>query len=742
MDQYQGLVIRAHCIRNKQSKDDAIHKLTGWESVVQSAEEWMRELEQGRTIILADMDASDTGAYTHAEKYWKSTYFIMCDADNIKGVDFDSHGVDENPDGVEPWTDKGGLSELYPNLKDRVYAVAESVSSMADWKETPHRRYRLIFRFDEPITDGEHYRHILLALADEFPIIPKVERQPAQPVFGNARDGFSDVHICGNTLKLSDYPKNAPETFTEQATTTTTATNASRTEYPKKTLRDWLGTWNIAYDADPGVSEKYFVRCPYSEHHTEGKCNPKDAYVFVNESGKFAFHCSHASCKSAGRTTWDSFKAGYGIRKSPGGGNGYQISKSEPPEPMRLPAEDMEDIKFPVEELDGTIFGYYEKAYAGRNETCPAFRFAELLFVLGSLAGRRISLKSDIRPIYPNVYLSLVGRSNFSHKGESLHKIRQLIGDYETETLRIASFLPTAEGLLGILSEADDTRLVCLLDEFKALFSKAAQKTSESLIPRLNEAYDCPPKLDNHTKIDPLVAIRPNVNLIGCLTPKWFEDSATLSNIGGGFMNRFAFFMHEQMPLKSLSEVQPPRADELSFVKRLIKAVSELNTFKKYEFSDEVKEHETKWYHTTMSQLLEKDDVIVDATARVNLHVIKIALILAYMNDSENNSDNKIHLKEWTAARAVGDYLAKVNIRLFGELSFDKYTAQEQRVLKALDRCGGTATKTELSNRIGRNKASGVSARDLQRIIEALAANEVIMITSLEPHGCKITRIN
>lgn len=742
MDQYQGLVIRAHCIKNKKSKEDAIRKLTGWERAVQSAEEWMQELEQGRTIILADMEASDTGAYTHAEKHWKSTFFVMCDADNIKGVDFDTHGVDENPDGVAPWTDKGGLSELYPNLKDKVYAVAESVSSMADWKETPHRRYRLIFRFDEPITDGEHYRHILLALAEEFPIIPKVERQPAQPVFGNAREGFSDVHICGNTLKLSDYQKNEPVTLTEQATTTTTATTASRAALQKKTLRDWLVEWDIDHDADPGVSEKYFVQCPYKHHHTEGKCNHKDAYVFVNESGKFAFHCSHASCKSAGRTTWESFKAGHGIRKGDGGK--YKISNSEPPEPKRLPAEDLEDIKFPVEALKGTIFGYYEKAYAGRNETCPAFRFAELMFVLGSLAGRRISLKSDLRPVYPNMYMSLVGRSNFSHKGESLHKIRQLIGDYEAEkeTLKVASFLPTAEGLLSILSEVEDTCLVCLLDEFKALFSKSIQKTSESLIPRLNEAYDCPPKLDNHTKIDPLVAIRPNVNLIGCLTPKWFEDSATLSNIGGGFMNRFAFFLHEQMPLKSLSEVQPPLVEELALVKRLIKAVSDLTTFRQYEFSDEVKEHETEWYHTTMSQLLEKDDVIVDATARVNLHVIKIALILAFMNDSEVNSNNKIQLKEWTAARAVGEYLAKVNIRLFGELSFDKFTAQEQRVLKALDRCGGTATRTELSNRIGRSKAAGVSSRDLARIIEALAANEVIRLSALEPHGCRITRIN
>ena len=737
MNRYKGLVISEHCIIDKKSKEDAIRSLMGWERVEQSAEAWMRELEKGRTIILADMEVSDTGTYTHAEKYWRSSYFVMCDADNIKGVDFDTHGVDENPDGVESWTGKGGLSDLYPNLKDKVYAVAESVSSMADWKEVVHRRYRLIFKFEKPITDGVHYRHILLELADEFPIIPKVERQPAQPVFGNARSGFSAVHICGNTLKLSDYPKKTFETPVTGQLTTSPMTTSPTTSTTKETLRDWLGTWNIAYEADAGVSGKYFVACPYKHHHTDGICNPKDAYVFVNESGKFAFHCSHASCKSAGRTTWESFKEGYGVRPSSSGG--YRVGNVEH-EPVRMAEGETEDIKFPVEALEGTIFGYYEEAYAGRNETCPSFRFAELSFVLGALAGRKISLKSGIRPIFPNMFISLVGRSNFSHKGESLHKIRQLVGGFEADTLQVASFLPTAEGLLGILSQAEDMRLLCLLDEFKALFSKAVQKTSEGLIPRLNEAYDCPAQLDNHTKIDPIIAIRPNVNMIGCLTPRWFEDSATLSNIGGGFMNRFAYYIHEQMPLKSLSEVELPKVSELEFVKGNIRGIYELNTFRSFEFSDEVKEHEKDWYHETFTQLLEKDDVIVDATARVNIHVIKIALILAYM--SSNGLENKINMKEWTAARAVGDYLTKVNIRLFGDLSFDRLTAQEQRVLKALDRLGGTATKTELSNKIGRSKSAGVSARDLQRILEALAANEVIGISSMEPHGCRITRIN
>lgn len=139
------------------------------------------------------------------------------------------------------------------------------------------------------------------------------------------------MHICGNVLKLSDYPKS------------TTEPTYQPTELPlKKTLREWLDSWGVAYEVDTDEAEKYFVECPYKQHHTDGICKPKDAYVFVNESGKFAYHCSHASCKSGGRATWESFKEGHGIRNASSGG--HRVHSSEPPEPVRLPVEETDKI--------------------------------------------------------------------------------------------------------------------------------------------------------------------------------------------------------------------------------------------------------------------------------------------------------------------------------------------------------------------------------------------------------------
>ena len=52
------------------------------------------------------------------------TYFVMADADNIKGIEFDDNGNDKSPKGVDPFTDPDHLFALYPNPKrDKAYAV-------------------------------------------------------------------------------------------------------------------------------------------------------------------------------------------------------------------------------------------------------------------------------------------------------------------------------------------------------------------------------------------------------------------------------------------------------------------------------------------------------------------------------------------------------------------------------------------------------------------------------------------
>ena len=288
-------------------------------------------------------------AHSHTKsETWTETYFVCADGDNIKGVEFLDDGSDKNPDGIQPWTESRLLAKKFPGLLNKVYAVGESVSSML--KEPLHRRYRLIFLFDKPITSEKHYHHILLILANEFSIIPAVTRSPAQPVFGNAREGFN-FHICGSTLNLDGYPFE-PETEEIKKP-------IENKQEPVETLQEFLNRHKIAYEPSK-ESNKFYVQCPYKDGHTNGKSEKTDAYVFGDASG-WAFNCSHTSCKQAGHTTWESFRVGMKIPRkdtSHGGSRKHAGRKSN--------AEKLAETKTPdlfngkpvvhlhiVEDLDG-----------------------------------------------------------------------------------------------------------------------------------------------------------------------------------------------------------------------------------------------------------------------------------------------------------------------------------------------------------------------------------------------------
>ena len=203
---YNGIYIPHHCVRDADSKKDASKTLTGWKPIELTAPQWVEKLTLGQTIQPSTFKPRANGTYTHSIDTWTETYFICADADNIRTVEYNHDGTDKNASGIEPFTEPRQLFAIAPFLQDKVYAITESVSSMSYDKPPPHRRYRLIFLFDKPITTPEHYHFILRVFSKDFPIIPPEERSPAQPVYGNARKETSRSHLFGNILRLSDFP--------------------------------------------------------------------------------------------------------------------------------------------------------------------------------------------------------------------------------------------------------------------------------------------------------------------------------------------------------------------------------------------------------------------------------------------------------------------------------------------------------------------------------------------------------
>ena len=321
MTTFAGIFIASHKVCDAQSKAQATKTLTDWQSESCTAADWVKKLEAGHTIQPSAFSPQPDGTYTHKGKFWQSTNFVCADADNIKGVETLDDGTEKNPDGVEAWTKQAGLSERYPALKSKAYAVGQSVSSMSDDKPPPHRRFRLIFLFDKPIESIAHYHQILLSLANEFPIIPSVERSPAQPVFGNARENCAFT-ICGNILSLDDFPFTPPELKTADE-------SQPRLDFDE-TLEEYLRRHRVDYTPSDEAG-KYYVVCPYKDNHTGGINKPKDAYVW--DDGKWSFYCSHASCKKNEHTNWDAFKRG----------NGIANGSNSTPKPKKAKAESAPD---------------------------------------------------------------------------------------------------------------------------------------------------------------------------------------------------------------------------------------------------------------------------------------------------------------------------------------------------------------------------------------------------------------
>lgn len=714
---YKGLIIDSHCTKDAASKDAAGKSFKGWQQKEQTASDWIHELELGKTIVLAEMESKEDGSWTHGSDNFIRTFFVFADADHIKGVEIDRKtGEDANPKGVEPWTHDTGLSELYPNLKNQVYAVGQSVNSMQ--KKPYHRRYRIIFKFDEPIETAEHYKQILEELFVAYPIISPKKRSPGQPVFGNFRQGYNRFNICGNTLKLSAYPYVQPKTKSTSKAYSDKI-DLSVLEYVDgNNYDDWLMVGMALYnEGEPcSVWDHWSSR---SDKYEAGKCQEKwDTFG-----------------KSASQVRWGTVVQ---MAKE----RGYQTQKhyvTDPPEaipePVREPEIETADIPFPSAVLKNTLFGIYEKMYQGKNETCPAFRFAELSTVLGAVLGRKVGLAEGRETLYPNLYSCLVGKAGIARKSTSVFAAAKMIERLDVDLLETMYDLATVEGLLDKFRDLEDLRMLCIVDEFKWVFAKSKQRTSEGLFARLNTLFNSPEIETHTTKGDPITAIRPNFSFMTSITPAWFFENMTHSHVHGGVVSRFAFFLHEQQPFLSDSEVQRPEYDDIKAVDNYLETSANFEGKILLTYADDVREADKEMYHQRMQKISEVDEVIGTAIIRTDVYVKKFMILLSW---AENSDADKIELPIFEAAHAIGEYLIKVNERLFGNLAVDKFTEQELRVLKHLDALGGSATKSELSRKIG---SQHLSSRDLMRILEALVQNEKIGLFK-EGNATKVIRIN
>ena len=283
--------------------------------------------------------------FRHTKATCQGTQVIACDADQIKGIEFDNEGKDKTPEGVEAFTDPKRLLELYPALPSEAYAIGHSLSSLS--KPPPHIRCRIYFVLEHEIRSETDYKWLLLGLSTVYKII-SASRQPAQPVYGNAgkRRIFKDdqvqelpqpfqTRIFDNLLsaerisELIDKGKQAEldeaaaqqgerhrEKNEQTANRSTDSTESCPVEN-QTTLTEWLSDKKITIRSKRGGrgerdGEYLFVDCPWKSQHTSD-FGAKDTAVWESDDFGFCFHCLHNHCSSR---HWEDYRQAIAPRET------------------------------------------------------------------------------------------------------------------------------------------------------------------------------------------------------------------------------------------------------------------------------------------------------------------------------------------------------------------------------------------------------------------------------------------
>lgn len=567
-------------------------------------------------------------------------------------------------------------------------------------REPPHRRFRIIFLFDKPITSELHYHSILIKLANEFPIIPKVERSPAQPVYGNGREDFN-CHICGNILSLDDYPESVQPPKSNY-------TNGDR---PKETLEDFLTHHGIDYEPSKDGS-KLYVECPYRDGHTGQKQGKTDSYVW-DDGGGWAYFCSHTHCK--GYRNWEAFKTGHGIRNTY---NAIENSMKEKFEP-KVVQEDEEPmmVKFP-EDLFFGVFDTYRRSLEDRIPIPDSFAFATLKHLFSATLGRRIHIESQV-PIFPNFFTGLIGGSGEGHKGISLTVAEQLIevadpnvllltrtsteeglldlfkvpeqrtatddddNEYNYYIGGVADLLPTeqVESMIDNMDSHESIRVMGSFEELSAVLNRSKKVTFSGVTELLMKLYDMRKREIVANKGEKSMADYPTFTMMGASAFELIEQSLAQYFITGGFTNRIEWYMGKEKEPMLLYKLA--KAEEWSECVEEIKKIRDSYVVgQSFTLTDEAYTLADKWNKEFTKHLGEVNNILVSGSMkRMKIFVLKNALIFAAL---EHRGTHEIIESDIINAIQLAEYSCTVVEKLFGNFASSEHQKVCNRIIEII----------------------------------------------------------
>ena len=255
--------------------------------------------------------------------------------------------------------------------------------------------------------------------------------------------------------------------------------------------------------------------------------------------------------------------------------------------------------------------------------------------VISTIVERRVWMPYGKFPLYPNLWMVLMGRSGGIRKTTSMNMGRHFIYKFKQKLVMPDEF--TQEGIFKTFGAQAQGTLY--FSEFGAFLGMLEKDYNAGCKHFLTELYDCPDSRTKQLSGGPLLIKDMYLGIVGCTTLEWFTEKLKANDIAGGFLARFLLIPGGK---KTKVLTMPPEDDPVkdqalstelarldAFIIRVLLDPKRGKDRGKLALSPQARVCYDAFYHSMDSEIQGKDPQVVAFFERLLPYSLKLSILNA-----------------------------------------------------------------------------------------------------------------
>ncbi len=366
---------------------------------------------------------------------------------------------------------------------------------------------------------------------------------------------------------------------------------------------------------------------------------------------------------------------------------------------------------FPVAAWTG-LFARWRDMVAPCTEAALENLWAGFVIAVGLMLGRNVWMAhGTTRPLFPNFYVLLVGRTGDSRKSTVLWLTSELLRHIGMDEIEVLTGIVSTEGVFERLGKAERTRALGYADEFRSLLSVGKRQATQDLLPKLNSLYSCPAREEINRRQHATTIIDPFFSLITATAREYVDDLLTHLEVVGGTLNRFLIVSGPEQEPKP--NVESPSFEQWATIARQLRHIRDRYALNpcNLEWDREAKDLWAEFYVSWRNTRKSWDARRANLTARTFEHILKLALVYATLSE-----EPRLSVRSLAIAISIGGWLEASALRVFKDVGVDAFTIAERKLLGRLGMRGKEYTR-ELQQWAAKQQINGKLFRDVIRTL-------------------------